>query len=52
MTDCSADLTLFPLPTKPVVIRADGGALTSDAGALLLRGIDDRLGLTSTWRGV
>jgi len=47
MTDCSTDLTLFPLSTKPVVIRADGGALTSDAGTLLLRQLDDRLGLTS-----
>ena len=47
MTDCSADLTLFPLPTKPVVVRADGGALTSDAGVLLLRQLDERLGLTS-----
>ncbi len=46
MTECSADLTLFPLPTKPVVVRADGGALTSDAGALLLRQLDERLGLT------
>jgi hypothetical protein len=46
MTECSADLSLFPLPTKPVVIRADGGALTSDAGALLLRQLDERLGLT------
>ena len=27
MTECSTDLTLFPLCTKPVVIRADGGAL-------------------------
>jgi len=46
MTDCSTDLTLFPLSTKPVVIRADGGALTSDAGVLLLRQLDERLGLT------
>jgi len=46
MTECSADLTLFPLPGKPVVVRADGGALTSDAGALLLHQLDDRLGLT------
>jgi hypothetical protein len=46
MTDCSAGLTLFPLSTKPVVIGADGGALTSDAGALLLRRMDECLGLT------
>jgi len=42
MTDCSADLTLFPLAHKPAVVRDDGGALTSDAGALLLRRRDPR----------
>jgi len=51
MTDCSPDLTLFPLPMKPVVIRADGGALTSDAGALLLRRMDEGLGLTRRLAG-
>ena len=47
MTVCSADLALFPLSLKPVVVRNDGGALTSDAGVLLLRQLDERLGLTS-----
>ncbi len=51
MTECSTDLTLFPLPTKPVVVRADGGALTSDAGVLLLRQLDNRLGLTRRLAG-
>jgi len=46
MTDCSLQITLFPLPRKPVVVRNDGGALTSDAGVLLLREIDARVGLT------
>jgi len=46
MTQCSTQLTLFPLPKKPVVVRNDGGALTCDAGVLLLREIDERLGLT------
>jgi len=46
MTECSTALTLFPLPRKPVVVSNDGGALTSDAGALLLHEIDERLGLT------
>jgi hypothetical protein len=34
-----------------VVIRADGGALTSDAGVLLLRQLDERLGLTRRLAG-
>jgi hypothetical protein len=51
MTDCSADLILFPLSQKPVIVRADGGALTSDAGVLLLRQLDERLGLTRRLAG-
>src|SRR4030042_609922 len=45
MTECSTEIILFPLPQKPVTIRNDGGALTSDAGVLLLRQLDERLGL-------
>jgi len=37
VTDCSAELTLFSLARKPVVVRDDGGALTSHAGVLLLQ---------------
>jgi len=51
MTECSTEITLFPLSQKPVTIRNDGGALTSDAGALLLRQLDDRLGLTRRLAG-
>jgi hypothetical protein len=59
MTECSLDVTVFPLAKKsatrslgkPVVVRNDGGALTSDAGALLLREIDEELGLTQRLAG-
>jgi len=51
MTECSADLTLFPLSRKPVVVRDDGGALTSDAGVLLLREVDERLELCGRLAG-
>jgi hypothetical protein len=51
MTDCSADLTLFPLSHKPVVVSNNGGALTSDAGVLLLRRVDERVGLTRRLAG-
>ena len=47
MTACSPALTLFPLASKPVVVTADGGALTSDAGVLLVQRIDQHLGLSA-----
>jgi len=46
-TQCSADLFGFaPVEGRTVVAAFDGGAMTSDAGALLL-GVTDRIfGLT------
>lgn len=47
MPDCSPKQLCFP-PIARQTIRADfeGGALSSDFGALLLRGIDRQVGLT------
>jgi hypothetical protein len=40
-TKCSADLFGFaPVERRPVVAGFDGGRMTSDAGALLLRATD------------
>jgi hypothetical protein len=54
MTECSTRLALSPLSKngtkgsidRPVVVANDGGAITSDAGVLLLREVDRRVGLT------
>ncbi len=46
MTGCSTHFSLSPLGRKPVAVSNDGGALSSDAGFLLLREADRRLGLT------
>jgi hypothetical protein len=46
MTDCNRDpLTFSSLGPKAVVADFQGGRLTSDAGALLLRELGERLGL-------
>ena len=47
MSDCSPKQLCFP-PIAGQTLRADveGGALSSDFGALLLRGIDRQMGLT------
>src|SRR4029078_530804 len=46
MTDCShAPLTFSRLGSKAVVADFQGGRLTTDAGALLLREVADRIGL-------
>ena len=45
-TDCSSDLFGFePVEGRRVEAAFDGGAMTSDAGALLLGRADRRLGL-------
>src|SRR5258708_5001029 len=46
-TECSADLFGFaPVEGRDVVAAFDGGAITSDAGALLLRAADRAIKLT------
>jgi len=45
-TECNADLFGFtPVERRPVAAAFDGGALTSDAGALLLGATDRAIGL-------
>ncbi len=45
-TECSADLFEFaPVERRAVVAGFDGGAITSDAGGLLLRATDGTIGL-------
>jgi len=47
-TECNAELFEFaPVGRREVVGSFDGGAITSDAGALLLRGTDRAIGLVS-----
>ena len=45
-TECSADLFEFaPVERREVVAGFDGGAITSDAGGLLLGAADRAIGL-------
>ena len=49
MTDRNKQAVLFPeLLSKPVHVRFDAPNTTSDGGALLLKSIDDKLGLTAS----
>ncbi|MEX0939724.1 MAG: IS1380 family transposase [Pirellulales bacterium] len=52
MTDCSARELRFRAPSRhELVARFDGGDITSDGGALLLRAADDRLRLCERLAG-
>jgi hypothetical protein len=47
MTQCISQLSLGFHPELPVVIEFDAPEISSDGGALLLRQVDDSLGLTA-----
>lgn len=47
MTECIAQETLPFHPKLPIVIRFDAPDISSDGGALLLREVDEQLGLTA-----
>ena len=47
MTQCTRQLRLSFHPEAPVVVEFDAPEISSDGGALLLRQLDDRLGLTA-----
>jgi hypothetical protein len=47
MAECIAQLALNFHPTHPITVAFDAPHISSDGGALLLRQIDDRLGLSA-----
>jgi len=47
MTECTAQVAFGFHPSQPIVVRMDGPDSSSDGGALLLRQIDEELGLTA-----
>ena len=52
MTECIAtEFDFHPLRRREVVGRFDGGAITSDAGGLLLRELDAKTGLLRRFAG-
>jgi Transposase DDE domain group 1 len=48
VTECTGQRVLFSIKKKKVTPIFDGGNVTSDAGALFLKGIDERLGLIAS----
>src|SRR6201988_5536753 len=46
MAGCIAQLTLDFHPSSPITVAFDAPHISSDGGALLLRQMDDRLGLS------
>jgi hypothetical protein len=51
-TECSTDFDLFgPVEGRRVVADFDGGAITSDAGGLLLKATDRAIGLVERFAG-
>lgn len=47
MTDCTSEaLSFSPLNRKKIEVNFEGGSITSDAGLLLLREVDQKLGLS------
>jgi hypothetical protein len=51
-TECSAKASEFaPVEGRPVVAEFDGGAVTSDAGGLLLGAADKAIGLVGRLAG-
>ncbi len=53
MTKCNTEQFEFPgLKRRQIISQFSGGAITSDAGGILLRQIDRRLGLTKSIREV
>jgi hypothetical protein len=47
MTECIAQLSLEFHPTLPITVAFDAPQISSDGGVLLLRQMDDRLGLSA-----
>jgi hypothetical protein len=47
MTECNAQIRLFFHPSRPIDLDFEAPEISSDGGAILLRQIDERLGLTA-----